>query len=46
MPSTLHQFLIQWVYDEVEVVYGDNSASVVIAYSHSIGVHDDVKCLL
>jgi hypothetical protein len=45
VPSTLHQMLIQWVDDEVEVVHGDNSACVAIADSHSIGVHDDVKCL-
>jgi hypothetical protein len=45
VPSTLHQMLIQWVDDEVEVVHGDNSACVAIADSHSIGIHDDVKCL-
>jgi hypothetical protein len=45
VPSTLHQMLIQWVDDEVEVVHGDNSACVVVDDSHSIGVHDDVKCL-
>jgi hypothetical protein len=45
VPSTLHQMLIQWVYDEVEVVHGDNSACVAVADSYSIGVHDDVKCL-
>jgi hypothetical protein len=45
VPSNLHQMLIQWVDDEVEVVHGDNSACVAVADSHSIGVHDDVKCL-
>jgi hypothetical protein len=45
VPSTLHQMLIQWVDDEVEVVHVDNSSCVAIADSHSIGVHDDVKCL-
>jgi hypothetical protein len=45
VPSTLHQMLIQWVDDEVEVVHGDNSACGAVADSHSIGVHDDVKCL-
>jgi hypothetical protein len=45
VPSTLHQMLMQWVDDEVEVVHGDNSACVAVADSHSIGVHDDVKCL-
>ena len=27
VPSTMHQFLIQWVDDEVEVIHADNSAS-------------------
>jgi hypothetical protein len=45
VPSTLHQMLIQWVDDEVEVVHGDNCACVAVADSHSIGIHDDVKCL-
>jgi hypothetical protein len=45
VPSTLHQILIQWVDDEVEVMHGDKSACVAVADSHSIGVHDDVKCL-
>jgi hypothetical protein len=45
VPSTLHQMLIQCVDDEVEVVHGDNSACVAVADSHSIGVHDDVKCI-
>jgi hypothetical protein len=26
-------------------VHGDNSTCIAIADSHSIGVHDDVKCL-
>jgi hypothetical protein len=45
VPSTLHQMLIQWVDDEVEVVLGDNSSCVAVADSHSIGIHDDVNCL-
>jgi hypothetical protein len=45
VPSTLHQMLIKWVDDEVEVVHGDNSACVAVADSHSIVVHVDVKCL-
>jgi hypothetical protein len=45
VPSTLHQFSIQWVDYEVEVVHGDNSDCVVVVDSHSIGVHDDIKCL-
>jgi hypothetical protein len=45
VPSTLHQILIQWADDEVQVVHCDNSPCVVVADSYSIGVHDDVKCL-
>jgi hypothetical protein len=45
VPSTLHQILMQWIDDEVEVVHGDNFACVALADSHSIGVHDDVKCI-
>jgi hypothetical protein len=43
--STLHQILIQWIDDVEEVVHVDSSACVAVADSHSIGVHDDVKCL-
>jgi hypothetical protein len=42
--SSLHQILIQWVDDDVEVVHGDNSGHVAVADSLSIGVHDDVNC--
>jgi hypothetical protein len=28
VPSTMHQQLIQWVYDDIEVVQADNSVSV------------------
>jgi hypothetical protein len=45
VPSTLHQMLMQWVDDEVEVVHGHNFDCVAVAYGHSVGVHDDVKCL-
>jgi hypothetical protein len=31
IPSTLHQFLIQWINDEVEVVHTDASAYIVVA---------------
>jgi hypothetical protein len=33
VPSTLHQFLIQWVGDEVEIVHGDTSACIAVADS-------------
>ena len=35
--STLHQFLIQWIGDEVEIVPGDTSSFIAIADSNSIG---------
>jgi hypothetical protein len=31
IPSTLHQFLIQWIDDEVEVVHADASAYIALA---------------
>ena len=45
VPSTLHQFLIQWIGDEVEIVHGDTSSFIVAADSNSIGANDNVKCL-
>jgi hypothetical protein len=45
IPSTLHQFLIQWIGDETEVVYGDTSSFIATANSNSIGAHDNIKCL-
>jgi hypothetical protein len=31
IPSTLHQFLIQWIDDEIEVVHADASAYIALA---------------
>jgi hypothetical protein len=45
VPSTLHQFLIQWVGDEVEIVHGDASACVVVADSSTMDNHENLKCL-
>ena len=45
MPSTLHQILIQWIGDEIEVVHGDTSSFITTAHSNTFGVHDDIKCL-
>ena len=45
VPSTLHQFLIQWIGDEVEIVPGDTSSFIATADSNSIGANDNVKCL-
>jgi hypothetical protein len=44
-PSTLHQFLIQWVGDEVEIVHGDTSACVAVAYSPTMDNLETLKCL-
>jgi hypothetical protein len=45
LPSTLHQFLIQWVGDEVEIVLGDASAWVAVADSSTMDNHENLKCL-
>jgi hypothetical protein len=45
VPSTLHQFLIQWVGDEVEIVHGDASACVAVADSSTMDNHENLKCL-
>ena len=45
IPSILHQFLIQWIGDEVEIVPGDTSSFIATADSNSIGANDNVKCL-
>jgi hypothetical protein len=45
IPYTLHQILIQWVGDDVEVVHADTLACVAMA-NPSIWTHEDVKCLL
>jgi hypothetical protein len=31
VPSTLHQFIIQWINDEIEVVHTDESAYIALA---------------
>ena len=45
VPSSLHQFLIQWISDEVEVVHGGTSSFIGAADSELIGAHDHIKCL-
>jgi hypothetical protein len=45
VPSTLHQILIQWIGDEIEVVHDDISSFIATADSGSLGVHDNIKCL-
>jgi hypothetical protein len=44
VPSTLHQFLIQCVTDDVEIVHADKSACVAMADS-TVLTHVDVRCL-
>jgi hypothetical protein len=45
VPSTLHQFLIQWVGDEVEIVHGDASACVAVADSSTMDNLENRKSL-
>jgi hypothetical protein len=44
VPSTLHQFLIQWVGEEVEIVHADISACVATIESLSWS-HYNIECL-
>ena len=44
VPSSLHQFLIQWVNNEVEIVHADSSAYTT-ADAPLLGGHDDMICL-
>ena len=41
----MHQFLLQWVDDEVEVIHADNSACVALADASVDRNHPDVTCL-
>jgi hypothetical protein len=45
VPSSLHQFLIQWVGDAVEIVHSDSSADVATADAPVLGGHDAFGCL-
>lgn len=45
VPSTMHQFLIQWVDDEVEVIHADNSACVALADASVDWQHPNATCL-
>jgi hypothetical protein len=45
VPSTLHQCVIQWVGDELEVIQANNSACIAVAKSQD-GLQDgEVECL-
>jgi hypothetical protein len=43
--SSLHQFLIQWVGDAMEIVHSDSSADVATADAPALGGHDAFGCL-
>jgi hypothetical protein len=45
IPSTLHQFLIQWIDDEVEVVHADASAYIALADATADWQHGSTQCL-
>jgi len=45
IPSTLHQFLIQWVRDDIEVVHADTSAYIALADVVADWQHGDAPCL-
>jgi hypothetical protein len=45
IPSSMHQFLIQWVDDAVEIVYSDSSAEVATVDAPKLGGHDAIGCL-
>jgi hypothetical protein len=45
IPSTLHQFLIQWINDEVEVVHADTSAYIALADATADWQHGSAECL-
>jgi hypothetical protein len=46
IPSTLHQFLIQWIDDEIEVVHADVSAYIALADATTDWQHGSAQCLL
>ena len=46
VPSTLHQCIIQWVGDQVELIKGDDSVCVVVvAEPHTYLQDGQVRCL-
>jgi hypothetical protein len=45
VPSSLHQFLIQWVDNKVETIHADSS-TYAMADAPFLGGHDDMICLL
>jgi hypothetical protein len=45
IPSTLHQFLIQWIDDEIEVVHVDALAYIALADTTADWQHGNAQCL-
>jgi hypothetical protein len=45
IPSTLHQCLIQWVDDDMEVIEADNSACVALTEVPVDSQHGEMRCL-
>jgi hypothetical protein len=45
VPSTLHQFLMQWIDDEIEVVHVDASAYITLADVMADWKHGTAQCL-
>jgi hypothetical protein len=42
VPSTLHQFLIQWIDDEIEVIHADTLAYIALADATTDWQHGSV----
>jgi hypothetical protein len=45
VPSTLYQFLIQWIDDEIEVVHADASAYIALVDAMANWQHGSAQCL-
>jgi hypothetical protein len=45
VPSSLHQFLIQWVDNKVEIIHADSSAYATVD-APLLGGYNDMICLL
>jgi hypothetical protein len=45
IPSTLHQFLIQWIDDKVEVIHVDASAYIALADATTDWQYGSTQCL-
>jgi len=45
IPSTLHQCVIQWVGDDVEVIEANNSACIVLTDAPIDWQHGKMRCL-